>query len=86
VYSKSNYATKAITNYWITTKKTNKLIMGILSQAKDYSSFMMETHSSIRLKTKLIPSPVGVAIVEERRDLDAAFSPGEFDVVCGKGG
>ena len=75
-------------NYWYYKSKpllNNNRIMGILSQPKNNTCCMMETNSSIHLKVKLTPTPVGAAIVEERRDLDVAFSPGEFDVVCGKG-
>jgi len=72
--------------------------MGILSQANIYASCMEPNNNNnnytairrIKVATttrSVSPTtiPSILTIVDERRDLDAAFSPGEFDVICGKG-
>jgi hypothetical protein len=64
--------------------------MGFLSQTENYTSCIMDTNSSTtiqRIKVLIRPplTPNRTIVDERRRDLDAAFMPGEFDVICGKG-
>jgi hypothetical protein len=62
--------------------------MGILSQTENYTSCMetKTTASTTIRRIKPLTRPLTpIRTVEERRDLDVTFLPGEFDVICGKG-